>query len=244
VTRVLALDLETVPDAVMAQRLWGITPGAEDFGAQVAAARRAETDGRSDFPKPGFHRIVAVGLAGLDTDTGRVKLEARADTDEGRLVATVEAALARRPTLVTWNGGGFDLPVLRARALVEGVPLAALYGPAGQKSYDSYLYRYGDQHVDLMDVLGGYGASAPLKLVEAATLCGLPAKTQGEGAQVLEWFLAGDGARIERYVLEDAVLTLRLWLRWQETMGRLGIERRVFLDGKVCTTYEPEAVLT
>lgn len=236
--KILALDLETVPCPAMAQRCYGIDPRRPGWEDQVFAARRAETKGDSDFLKPAFWRVAAIGLAGLDTETGRVKLEARAGEDEAQLIARVAAALSRRPHLVTFNGSGFDLPVLRYRAFVEGNPLAALYGPAGQKPWDSYLTRYGDKHVDLADALSGYGASPRLKLRELAALCGLEAKTDGDGSQVLGWWRAGDLPRIERYVQDDAVLTLVVWLRWQETMGRLPPERRVALEAEVRRAVE------
>ena len=64
-----------------------------------------------------------------------------------------------KPRLVSFNGRGFDLPVLKYRAMVHGVSVSWLYG-AGDK-WNSYQNRYStDWHCDLLDVLSDYGTSA------------------------------------------------------------------------------------
>ena len=55
-----------------------------------------------------------------------------------------------KPHLVTWNGRGFDLPVLALRALRYGLPFGWYYRG------DGYRYRYSEEgHLDLCDVLLG-----------------------------------------------------------------------------------------
>ena len=60
---------------------------------------------------------------------------------------------------MSWNGGGFDLPVLNYRALIHGVT-AARYWDWGDDDrefkFNSYLGRYHTRHLDLMDVLAMY----------------------------------------------------------------------------------------
>ena len=223
---VLAFDLETVPDTMVGRLYWGLVGDDAAVAAAMSAKRNEETDGRSDFLKAGFHRVVAVGLAGLSLETGKppkVKLTSKCEADERGLLEFFLAALTKRSQmdqgaqLVSWNGGSFDLPVIRYRSLLHGVNAGTLYGRPDDRQYDRYDYRYGDRHVDLMDVLSGYGASTAHKLDEAAQLVGLPAKGETTGADVLNLWLAGGYEAIGRYCGHDAIKTLLLFLRFQWT---------------------------
>jgi len=225
----LAMDLESVPDVAAGRRLYGFAGDDEQVAAAMARHRVAETEGRSDFLAPGLHRIVGVGLAGVNPDSGAVKIEARCDEDEGSLIGFAVGALAKRPTLITYNGGGFDLPVLRYRALIHGLAIPVLYGAPGDKQWERYDYRYGDRHIDLADVLSGYGASSRMKLDEIAQLCGLGEKPMS-GADVWPAWLAGERERIRGYVEDDTVKTLRLFLRWQASRGRLPPDQLLALE--------------
>jgi predicted PolB exonuclease-like 3'-5' exonuclease len=167
------------------------------------------------------------GLTGSDADVAlgpspEASLRSWAGDDERDLLARFLDRLRRRPQLVSWNGSGFDLPVIRYRALLHGLAAGSLYGPAEQRQWESYAYRYGEAHVDLMDVLAGFGASPSQGLDEMARLAGLPGKTVASGDEVATLVFAGHWSRIERYVGLDAAQTLLLFLRWQAGRGRIG----------------------
>lgn len=227
---IVAFDLETIPDVVAGSRMLGIPGGVADVAAAMLIRRQLETGGRTDFLKPGYHQVAAIGAAVVWFDNGNpnVGLKSWSGADEPRILASFLKRLKVRPQLVSWNGSGFDLPVIRYRSLIHGISAAPLYGPQDQRQWDSYAYRYGEAHVDLMDALDGYGASPAHSLDEMAKLAGLPGKTITTGAQVSELAFAGEWARIDDYVLDDAMQTLLLFLRWQLSRGR--IERKVYVD--------------
>ena len=81
------------------------------------------------------------------------------------------------PRLISWNGNGFDLPVIRYRAMLHGVPMPALYRTDGEWKWNNYQGRYHDMHVDLMDVLSGYGASRFVGLGKMCDLLQIPSKS-------------------------------------------------------------------
>jgi 3'-5' exonuclease len=226
---VVVFDLETIPDTVAGRRLYGFDGTTQEVAAAMLARRREESQGKTDFLKPAFHRIVAVGAVALSLgDKVRVTVSKCAGVGERDLVTTFLGWLKKKPQLVSWNGGGFDLPVIRYRSLLYLLDTTTLYGPPEQKQYDSYLYRYGTAHVDLMDVLAGYGASTQLGLDELARLAGLPGKNIATGDQVAALAEAGDWQTISQYVGSDAVQTALLFLRWW--FGRGGIPAAVYLD--------------
>ena len=101
------------------------------------------------------------------------------------------------PQLVSWNGGGFDLPVLQQRALIHGVA-AAKYWDWGDDDrdfkYNNYLSRYHTRHLDLMDVLAQYQPRASAPLDAMAKLSGFPGKLGMDGSEVLRRGRATDGS--------------------------------------------------
>jgi predicted PolB exonuclease-like 3'-5' exonuclease len=102
------------------------------------------------------------------------------DDDEPELVRRFFDLIDKHtPQLVSWNGGGFDLPVLNYRALIHGVT-ARKYWDWGDDDrefkFNSYLGRYHTRHLDLMDVLAMYQPRARAGLDAIARLCGYPGK--------------------------------------------------------------------
>ena len=144
-----------------------------------------------------------------------------------------EAELVRRffegverytPTLVSWNGGGFDLPVLHYRGLIHNVA-APRYWDQGEDDRDfkwnNYVSRYHGRHTDLMDVLAMYQPRNNAPLDDVAQLAGLPGKIGIGGAKVWEAYLAGRVAEIRSYCEADTANTYLLWLRFQLLRGAL-----------------------
>jgi predicted PolB exonuclease-like 3'-5' exonuclease len=132
------------------------------------------------------------------------------------------------PQLVSWNGGGFDLPVLLYRGIAHGVR-AAKFWDQGEDDrdfrYNNYVSRYHSRHLDLMDVLAMYQPRNNAPLDELARLAGLPGKIGIGGAAVWESYLAGEIAKIRDYCEADCANTYLLWLRFQQMRGVLTPEQ-------------------
>ena len=148
-----------------------------------------------------------------------------------------EAALIQRffdgiekytPQLVSWNGGGFDLPVLHYRSLVHGVQ-AQRYWEMGEEDrefkWNNYISRYHTRHLDLMDLLSLYQPRASAPLDEMAQLLGFPGKLGMGGSQVWEAFQRGEIAAIRNYCETDVVNTYLVFLRFQLTARRADARR-------------------
>ena len=119
------------------------------------------------------------------------------------------------PQMVTFNGGGFDLPVLRYRAMIHGVFAPGMHSRA-------YYHRYTDDNVDLCDVLSSFSYGAKVKLDELCRIMGLPGKPDGiDGSQVEAYCNAGRIQEIADYCQSDVINTYRLWLRYELFRGRL-----------------------
>lgn len=222
---VLVFDLETVPDVAGLRKLnaqW--TDGSDEQVAQAAYAQRREATG-SDFLQHHLHRIVAVGCAFRDDKGFRVRCLGEVQDNEPKLIADFFKLIDRyTPQLVSWNGAGFDLPVLHYRGLIHGVA-AARYWEQGEDDRDfkwnNYISRYHQRHLDLMDVLASYQPRASAPLDAMAKLAGFAGKLGMDGAHVWSAFQAGQIEEIRAYCETDVVNTYLLYCRFQKMRGLL-----------------------
>jgi hypothetical protein len=221
---VFAFDLETVPDLDAGRRLHGLD-GLDDVevAAAMQALRRQQTG--SDFQRLHLHRIVVISIAARVQDRFRVWSIGGDGSDERTIIQRFYEGIDRyTPTLVSWNGGGFDLPVLHYRALIHGVS-APRYWETGTADssfrFNNYLNRFHERHTDLMDVLAGYQPRANAPLDEMASLCGFPGKMGMSGDQVLAYVLADDVEPVRDYCETDVLNTYLLYLRFELMRGRL-----------------------
>jgi predicted PolB exonuclease-like 3'-5' exonuclease len=180
--------------------------------------------GGDAFPAPPYHRIAVMGAALLDAAyrlrniwiVGERHDEFFALT---ALVAFLNAKLAAgiNVTLVSWNGRGFDLPVIVARCLRHGLAWPWYYSPAADARR-----RYGGAgHVDLMDLLADYGAGRTYGLDLAAKLIGMPGKLDCKGSNVQAMIDAGQIEEVRAYCMADVAQTAALFLRVQLLRGEL-----------------------
>lgn len=221
---VLCFDIETVPDVAAGRRLFGLD-GCTD--AEVAAAMfqwRRQQHG-SEFLPHHLHRVVAIAVSLRTREGFKVWSLGEPDSDEAELLRRFHAGLERySPDLVSWNGTGFDLPVMNYRALLHGV-VAARYWETGEHDqsfkWNNYLSRWHWRHTDLMDVLAGWEPRARAPLDHIAQLCGLPGKLGMDGGQVWGAFQAGALDRIRDYCETDVINTWLVHLRFERLRGRL-----------------------
>jgi 3'-5' exonuclease len=229
---VLAFDIETIPDVAGLRLLRGADPALSD--AEVYAAEISERAARnkSDFMPLHLQRVLVISCvfrAGRSLQVRSfVDLERDGRSEErGVIQAFFDRVDERRPQLVSWNGGGFDLPVLQQRGLRHGV-VAGRYWDMGQDTdsdrehrYNNYISRYHLRHIDLMDLLAMYQSRANAPLDAMAKLCGFPGKLGMDGSQVYGAYLDGRRDEIRRYCETDAMNTYLLWCRFEKMRGRL-----------------------
>lgn len=127
---------------------------------------------------------------------------------------------SQRPTIVTWGGRGFDVPVINLRSFRWGV----------SQSWQTkdHRYRYNeDAHLDLLDSMTDFGAfqKTGMKLDTVSKLLGLPGKPNGvDGAQVERIYKEGGLDKIATYCLRDAALTALVLARFFLLRGRFDID--------------------
>jgi DNA polymerase elongation subunit (family B) len=115
---------------------------------------------------------------------------------------------------VTFNGRGFDFPLILNRALTHGIR------PPGNFLRAAFGYRYRpDTHIDLMDLFTLFGAGTRFSLSAYCIGQGVESpKQHGSGSDVLGWVRGKDLDSLVRYSLADTVATAALYENWTETI--------------------------
>ena len=224
-TPTLAFDIETVPDVAGIRRMHRLPVTLPDADVITWALQQRRAATGNDFLPLHLHRVVAIACALREGTAFRVWSLGEASDPESELIRRFYDGIDRyTPQLVSWNGGGFDLPVLNHRAMIHGVTAAKFWdwGDDDREfKYNSYLGRYHTRHLDLMDVLSMYQPRASAALNAMARLCGFPGKLGIDGGQVHAAYAAGKIDEIRRYCETDAMNTYLLYLRFQLVRGTL-----------------------
>ncbi len=222
---VLVFDIETVPDVETGRRLYGLDGLSDMDVARVMFQKRREQTGDSDFLRHHLHRVVAISVVLRRADSVSVWSLGEPNADEAEIIRRFYDGIEKyTPTLVSWNGSGFDLPVLHYRALRHGLS-APRYWETGADDqsfrWNNYLSRFHERHTDLMDVLSAYQPRATAPLDEIAQLLGLPGKMGHSGAKVWEQFQQGNLEGIRNYCETDVLNTYLVYLRYELMRGNL-----------------------
>ena len=222
--RWLTFDIETVPDTELGGQLLGFEGVSAEDTAKAMAFNSMQERG-TDFLPLYQHRVVAISAAWRSNEEFRIWSLGNPDSDEKELVQRFYDGIDRyTPDLISWNGAGFDLPVLHYRALRHGVQ-SPRYWEIGDDDrsfrYNNYLSRFHWRHIDLMDVLAGFQNRARAPLDAVATMLGFPGKMGMAGDKVWDCYLAGEIQAIRNYCETDVLNTYLVFLLFQFMRGLL-----------------------
>ena len=130
---VLVFDIETIPDLAGLRALRGESADMSDAEVYGTWLQERQAKGQSDFMPLHLQRIVVISVVFRNAEGLRVHSFVDQDGhSEGKLIQTFFNTLEKHtPQLVSWNGGGFDLPVLHYRGLKHGV-VASKYWDLGE----------------------------------------------------------------------------------------------------------------
>ena len=227
-TPILAFDIETIPDAHAIRTLHDFPNDISDADVVEFAMQKRRAQNGSDFLPLHLHRVVAISCClRWSDDKVHVSTIGKIEDDEATVLRKFYELIERyTPQLVSWNGGGFDLPVLHYRSLIHGISAARYwdmgdgdFGDSRDFKWNNYLSRYHMRHCDLMDVLAMYNGRANAPLDQMAKLCGFPGKMGMDGSKVWDAFQQGQLQEIRDYCETDAANTYLMFMRFQLLRG-------------------------
>ncbi len=227
--RYLIFDVEAVGDGDLIQR---VRYPDEKLSPQEAIERYQadliEQTGRDVLP-PTFVVPVSVAAAKVSADYRLIDLTVL-DAPHYRPEQIVRRFWQGwlhydRPTLVTFNGRGYDLPVLELGAFRHGVSLPAWFN-VESRSFEQSRNRYNiDRHIDLQDLFSNFSAvrvNGGLNLL--SNMIYKPGKSGIDGSQVQGLYFNGESEKINDYCRCDVLDTYFVFLRSRVLIGRLSLE--------------------
>jgi 3'-5' exonuclease len=224
----LVFDIESVADGALVSRLRYPADKLEG----VAAIRRYRDEllaaYDSDFIPYTFQLPISVAVAKVAADF-RLLDVAVLDEPQFRPHIITEHFWRgweryRRPTLVSFNGRTFDLPLLELAAFRFGLSIPGWFNLAA-KSFEQHRNRFNlEAHLDLQELLTNFGSTrftGGLNL--AANLLGKPGKMDVQGHMVQDLFDAGKLVEINDYCRCDVLDTYFVFLRTRVLVGELSL---------------------
>ena len=245
----LVFDVEAVADGQLVSQVRypgeNLTP--EDAIARFREERLEQTD--SDFLPPTYMLPISVAIAKVASDFRLIDLTVL-DAPAFRPYEITKRfwqgwSHYNRPVLVTFNGRGYDLPVLELAAFRYGLNLPAWFN-VHARSFEQSRNRYNTHaHIDLMDLISNFNAfrvSGGLNLL--ANIIGKPGKTGVEGSQIQDLYDAGKVDQINDYCRCDVLDTYFVFLRSRVLIGKLSLDEEQNIVAETKTWLEEQSKTT
>ena len=227
---VCAFDLEWVPDPEAGRRVYDLPVTLSDAEVfQVMWEQGGATEAKPrPYLKTVLCRVVSVAAVVREqAANGEVSLrltalpkEADHPMVEGELIAKFLGYVGKyKPQLVGFNSHTSDLPILLQRGIAAGIA-AGSFCQRPNKPWEGtdYFARGTEAHVDLKNILSGWGIGTP-SLHELAAVLGVPGKMGTNGSTVVDLWVEGKIRPIVEYNHFDALTTYLVWLRTARFAG-------------------------
>jgi len=218
---VASIDCETIPNQNLPESVipqfdpttvkLGNVKDPDKRESKIAAERAKfnHTLDKTMSLSPDLCQVVCFCGAVYDTETGedseriRVSKEPATIWDGWKFIYN---AYHNAIPIVSFNGNGFDLPVMLHRAMDLKVPMS-------RRIYNDITRRYSTKsHFDLMQVLADWDRQRWQPLDFYLKRYGVGEKT-GDGSQVYGMWKDGKHKEIEEYCISDVLNTAKLFAR-------------------------------
>jgi 3'-5' exonuclease len=194
--KTVTFDLETILNPAAAERCHYV-PKPDEFA-----------------PWP-LHLPVCVSMLTVERLGGNhqdfsIRTLSRGEMSEWALLSELEQHLAAADQVISYNGRGFDVPVLLTRAAAIGIEVPTIAALASRSRLN--------HHLDLAEVVAGGGAPR-VKLAELCAALAIPAKIDASGAGVADLCAAGDFKAVSYYCETDVAATWIALHLWESTQA-------------------------
>ncbi len=224
----LVFDVESIPDAKLIKKVKYPEENLDDEGAvrKYQEEILAGSGGTTDFIPVTFQNPIAVCIAKVAEDFSLIDIvnldrPAYRTSEIVRLFWHGVENLYNHSALVTFNGRGFDIPLLELMAFRYGYSVKRHF-----KDKWAGRNRYSTKHIDLQDFMSNYNAirmNGGLNLL--AKVLGKPGKMSTKGDQVYDMYLQGKVEEINNYCIHDVLDTYFVFIRTRVLQGDITIEK-------------------
>ncbi|MBR8463431.1 3'-5' exonuclease [Campylobacter sp. faydin G-24] len=225
---ICVFDCETIPDAELVRKIYGFNGDDKTVSLQAFSAQK-EVSG-SEFLPIMFHKVVAISAVMADEYGKFLRVSTMEGDSEREIIAKfLKFINDYNPRLVSFNGRGFDLPMIMVRAMRYNLSVPAYFESENRElnknKWENYRSRYSSRfHLDLLDHISDFGAVRGLKLDTLCASLNLPGKYDVHGDQVLELYYANELIKINEYCESDVLNTYWLFLKFELLQGNITLD--------------------
>ncbi len=224
----LVFDIESIPDGKLIKKVKYYDQDITESEAVLKYQEEilANTNGTTNFIPVTFQIPISICIAKVRHDFTLKEIvlldepEFRPD-EMVRLFWNGIENLYKDASLVTFNGRGFDIPLLELMAFRYGFTAKRHF-----KDKFASRFRFGTKHIDVHDWMSNYNAirmTGGLDLL--AKVLGKPGKMEAKGYEVYDMYLEGKIQEINDYCIHDVLDTYFVFLRTRVMIGELKLER-------------------
>jgi len=226
---VCIFDCETIPDTTLIRKIFNIDePKSYELIKRAQEEYSKSHNGSTFLPLP-YHKVVTISAVIAKNSGEFIKVGdfgKGSEVEEDIIRHFFEFIEEKNPKLVSFNGRGFDMPMLLIRAMKYNISFPTWFeesNPNIKKSkWENYRQRYSEEfHTDLLDSLGGFGAIRNLKLDLLCSMADIPGKYDVSGEQVVDLYYSGELDKIREYCQSDVLNTYWLWLKYELLKGSI-----------------------
>ncbi len=224
---ILVFNIETVADTDAARRIYPQLVDLNDADAMTALQAIRIQEAGHDFMRLPLQRIVCISALYIkDGQLSLFSLTTDKFSEKEILIKFFRAFsdINKLPQLISWNGSGFNIPVLIYRAMQYDLSAPWLFEEGARiknMRFDNYVNRFHTRHLDLMDRFSQYGASRREAMDVVASLYRLPGKTDIDGSMIGDLVANDDWQTLSIYCEFDVMNTWLIYLRWLRLTGKL-----------------------
>lgn len=225
VESIFVFDCETIPDCEALRRVYGYE-GSDYEVSKIALKNQLEKSG-SEFLPVIFHKIVSISAVVADKKGGFLRVSTMQGNDEkDKIERFLHFINTYNPKLISFNGRGFDLPMIMIRAMIYNLSAKAYFEienrELGKSKWENYKSRYdGKFHLDLLDHISDFRAVSGFGLDALCSVLEIPGKFDVHGSDVMELYYNQDYAKINEYCESDVLNTYWLFLKYELLKGNL-----------------------
>lgn len=223
VSHICIFDTETVPDVETLRAVYGYSGDDAEVMSQAFEVQKARTG--SEFLPINFHKVVAISAVMADEFGRFERVNSIKAASEGELIHKFISFInSQNPRLVSFNGRGFDMPMLMVRAMKYNLSCPAYFDTSGdgKDKWTNYRSRYdGVFHLDLCDHMGDFGATRGMGLDAICKSVNIPGKYDTHGDDVFRLYLENELEKIEEYCESDTLNTYWLFLKYELLRGNI-----------------------
>nr|WP_169778462.1 3'-5' exonuclease [Campylobacter curvus] len=222
---ICVFDCETIPDANLIRKIYGLE--GDDMSVSLEAMAVQKDASGSEFLPVMFHKVVAISAVMADEYGKFLRVSTLEGANEQEILAKfIKFINEYNPRLVSFNGRGFDLPMIMVRAMRYNLSVEAYFETENRElnknKWENYRSRYsGRFHLDLLDHISDFGSVRGLKLDTLCASLNLPGKYDIHGDQVLELYYNDELEKINEYCESDVLNTYWLFLKYELLQGNI-----------------------